>query len=81
LHGDGCAQYMGPHMEAVSGRRVLEAGWRGRVPVAAHMSAVFPGETVPLLLPRSPRLAHIADIIVRDRIFGLLCPESVPPAR
>ncbi|KAL0879144.1 hypothetical protein ABMA27_002939 [Loxostege sticticalis] len=67
--------YMGPGLVAVTGRRVLEPGWTGRVPVASHHGAVFPGETVPMLLP-NPRDSAALQAIQKERIFGLLCPDE-----
>lgn len=66
--------YMGGGLSSVRGRVVLEAGWEGRVPVVAHHGAVFPGETVPMLVSN----AHDAAIVQKikdDKLFGLLCPE------
>ncbi|XP_028164628.1 protein cereblon [Ostrinia furnacalis] len=67
--------YMGPGLVAVSGRRVLEPGWTGRVPAAAHHGAVFPGETVPMLLP-NPADSAALQAIQKERLFGLLCPDE-----
>lgn len=72
-----CVQYMSAGMVTVSGRSVLEAGWRGRVPVVAHHGCVFPGETVPMLLPHAGDAAMVAQAIKENRLFGLLCPEWV----
>lgn len=66
---------MGNSLVQVSGRSVLEAGWRGRVPVVAHHGAVFPGETVPMLLTNAHDAAIIMRAIQGDKLFGLLCPE------
>lgn len=68
---------MGAGLEAVGGRCVLEAGWAGRVPALAHSGPVFPGETVPMLLPDPGDAALLARAIARDKLFGLLCPECV----
>ncbi|XP_030034498.1 protein cereblon isoform X2 [Manduca sexta] len=68
--------YMGPGLVAVSGRSVLEAGWEGRVPVVAHHGAVFPGETVPMLLPNAHDAAVLSRAIKQDKLFGLLCPDE-----
>lgn len=67
--------YMGGGLSSVRGRVVLEAGWEGRVPVVAHHGAVFPGETVPMLVSN----AHDAAIVQKikdDKLFGLLCPDG-----
>lgn len=66
---------MGMSLHPVSGRSVLEAGWEGRVPVLAHHGAVFPGETVPMLLNNAHDAAMMARAISHDKLFGLLCPE------
>ncbi|XP_059050217.1 protein cereblon [Achroia grisella] len=68
--------YMGAGLVAVGGRCVLEAGWEGRVPVLAHHGAVFPGETVPMLLPHAHDAAVLARAIKNDKLFGLLCPDE-----
>ncbi|XP_068623212.1 protein cereblon-like isoform X2 [Battus philenor] len=68
--------YMGAGLVTVSGRSVLEAGWRGRVPVAAHTGAVFPGETVPMLLPNPHDAVMLNRAIQKDKLFGLLCPDE-----
>ncbi|XP_045453726.1 protein cereblon-like [Melitaea cinxia] len=68
--------YMGNSLVQVSGRSVLEAGWRGRVPVVAHHGAVFPGETVPMLLTNAHDAAIIMRAIQGDKLFGLLCPDE-----
>ncbi|XP_052752757.1 protein cereblon isoform X2 [Galleria mellonella] len=67
---------MGAGLVAMSGRSVLEAGWVGRVPVVAHHGAVFPGETVPMLLPHAHDAAVLASAIRNDKLFGLLCPDE-----
>ncbi|KAL4704750.1 hypothetical protein ACJJTC_000074 [Scirpophaga incertulas] len=67
--------YMGG-LEVVRRRRLLETGWRGSVPVVAHHGAVFPGETVPLLLPRRAAAGADADAVQRGLVFGLLCPDA-----
>ncbi|XP_049878734.1 protein cereblon-like [Pectinophora gossypiella] len=68
--------YMGGRLVPVRGRVVLEAGWQGRVPVCAHHGAVFPGETVPMLLPHAHDAALLARAITHDKLFGLLCPDE-----
>ncbi|XP_050355587.1 protein cereblon-like isoform X2 [Nymphalis io] len=68
--------YMGNGLVQVSGRSVLEAGWTGRVPVIAHHGAVFPGETVPMLLTNERDAAVISRAIQHDKLFGLLCPDE-----
>ncbi|XP_046970638.1 protein cereblon-like [Vanessa cardui] len=68
--------YMGNGLVQVSGRSVLEAGWTGRVPVIAHHGAVFPGETVPMLLTNERDAAVISRAIQQDKLFGLLCPDE-----
>ncbi|XP_032522838.2 protein cereblon-like isoform X3 [Danaus plexippus] len=68
--------YMGNSLVAVSGRSVLEAGWVGRVPVAAHHGTVFPGETVPMLLTHPHDAAIITRAIKHNKLFGLLCPDE-----
>nr|XP_049697561.1 protein cereblon isoform X2 [Helicoverpa armigera] len=68
--------YLGAGLEQARGRRVLEAGWRGRVPVAAHHGVVFPGEVVPMLLPHAADAALIVDAINTHKLFGLLCPSA-----
>ncbi|XP_047027298.1 protein cereblon-like [Helicoverpa zea] len=68
--------YLGAGLEQARGRRVLEAGWRGRVPVAAHHGVVFPGEVVPMLLPHAADAALIVDAINTHKLFGLLCPSE-----
>ncbi|KAJ0172843.1 hypothetical protein K1T71_011982 [Dendrolimus kikuchii] len=68
--------YMGPGLVTMSGRSVLEAGWEGRVPVVAHHGTVFPGETVPMLLPNPDDAAVLARAIKQDKLFGLLCPDE-----
>ncbi|KAJ8729087.1 hypothetical protein PYW07_006783 [Mythimna separata] len=68
--------YLGPGLVQVSGRAVLEAGWRGRVPAAAHHGVVFPGETVPMLLPHARDAALLVQAIKNDKLFGLLCPDE-----
>ncbi|CAH2088180.1 unnamed protein product [Euphydryas editha] len=68
--------YMGNSLVQVSGRSVLEAGWQGRVPVVAHHGAVFPGETVPMLLTNAHDAAVIMRAIQGDKLFGLLCPDE-----
>ncbi|VVC86522.1 unnamed protein product [Leptidea sinapis] len=67
--------YMGAGLEAIKGRSVLEAGWTGKVPVIAHHGAVFPGETVPMLLTNSHDAAMVHETLRSDKLFGLLCPE------
>ncbi|CAH0663825.1 unnamed protein product [Chilo suppressalis] len=69
--------YMGPGLEAVRGREVVEAGWCGRVVVVAHHGAVFPGETVPLLLPRADHAVTLARALTERAMFGLLCPDEL----
>lgn len=66
---------MGGSLQPVSGRSVLEAGWEGRVPVVAHHGAVFPGETVPMLLNNTHDASMLTQAINHDKLFGLLCPE------
>lgn len=70
-------QYMGSSLRGVSGRSVLEAGAAARLPALAHHGAVFPGETVPMLLNNEHDAAIIAHTLPKDKLFGLLCPESV----
>lgn len=41
----------------------------------AHHGAVFPGETVPMLLTDAHDVAVISQTLDNDKIFGLLCPE------
>lgn len=72
-----CVQYMGAGLVGVPGRTVREAGWRGRVPVVAHSGAVFPGETVPMVVADPHDAALLATAIRKDKMFGLLCPEYV----
>lgn len=72
-------QYMGRELIPLSGHAPLEAGWRGRLPVAAHTGAVFPGETVPMLLPDPDDATILSTTIQNDKLFGLLCPEYVLP--
>lgn len=71
-------QYLCGSLQPVLGRSVLEAGWEGRVPVLAHHGAVFPGETVPMLLTNSHDAATLTQAINQDKLFGLLCPEYDP---
>uniref|UniRef100_A0A2A4K2N0 Protein cereblon n=2 Tax=Heliothis virescens TaxID=7102 RepID=A0A2A4K2N0_HELVI len=68
--------YLGAGLVQARGRRVPEAGWRGRVPVAAHHGVVFPGEVVPMLLPDPGDAALIVHAINTDKLFGLLCPSE-----
>ncbi|KAI5631997.1 yippee zinc-binding/DNA-binding /Mis18, centromere assembly domain-containing protein [Phthorimaea operculella] len=68
--------YMGESMQPLSGRSVLEAGWTGLVPVLAHHGAVFPGETVPMLLQHADDAAILSQAIDQDKLFGLLCPDE-----
>lgn len=68
-------QYLGAGLACVRGRSVVEAGWVGRVPALAHHGVLFPGETVPMLLPRAHDAALLVQAIQRDKLFGLLCPE------
>ncbi|XP_050672939.1 protein cereblon isoform X2 [Leptidea sinapis] len=68
--------YMGAGLEAIKGRSVLEAGWTGKVPVIAHHGAVFPGETVPMLLTNSHDAAMVHETLRSDKLFGLLCPDE-----
>ncbi|XP_026740508.1 protein cereblon-like [Trichoplusia ni] len=69
--------YLGPGLVSVGGRRLLEAGWRGRLPVLLHHGVVFPGETVPMLLPHGPDADVLVDAIKNEKLFGLLCPDEV----
>ncbi|XP_073954251.1 protein cereblon-like isoform X2 [Choristoneura fumiferana] len=64
--------YMGSSLEVLTGRRLLEPGWAGVVAGAAHHGALFPGETVPMLLPPEPLRARI----LHDRLFCLLAPDE-----
>lgn len=66
---------MGSELQEVSGRNVLEAGWRGVVPGSLYHGCVFPGETVPLLLLDGEDAATIANTLKKDRLFALMCPE------
>ncbi|CAH2056000.1 unnamed protein product, partial [Iphiclides podalirius] len=68
--------YMGPGLVAVRRRSVLEAGWRGRVPVTAHTGAIFPGETVPLLFSSLHDAEMVSRLIAQDKLFGLLFPDE-----
>ncbi|XP_013144781.1 PREDICTED: protein cereblon-like [Papilio polytes] len=68
--------YMGRELIPLSGHAPLEAGWRGRLPVAAHTGAVFPGETVPMLLPDPDDATILSTTIQNDKLFGLLCPDA-----
>ncbi|KAJ2945064.1 hypothetical protein O0L34_g9122 [Tuta absoluta] len=68
--------YMGESMQPLSGRSILEAGWTGLVPVLAHHGAVFPGETVPMLLQHADDAAILTQAIDQDKLFGLLCPDE-----
>ncbi|CAH0591500.1 unnamed protein product [Chrysodeixis includens] len=68
--------YLGAGLVSVGGRSVLEAGWRGRVPVTLHHGVVFPGETVPMVLPQGPDADVLVDVIKNDKLFGLLCPDE-----
>lgn len=68
--------YLHTGMVSVRGRSVLEAGWQGRVPAVAHHGCVFPGETVPMVLPDPADAAILAQTIKKDRLFGLLCPDE-----
>lgn len=65
---------MGSELNDLSGRVVLEAGWRGRVPALAHHGVLFPGETVPMLLNNNDATL-VAEALVNDKLFALLCPE------
>ncbi|XP_035442906.1 protein cereblon [Spodoptera frugiperda] len=69
--------YLGAGLACVRGRSVVEAGWVGRVPALAHHGVLFPGETVPMLLPRAHDAALLVQAIQRDKLFGLLCPDEV----
>ncbi|CAH0664252.1 unnamed protein product [Spodoptera exigua] len=69
--------YLGAGLACVRGRSVVEAGWVGRVPALAHHGVLFPGETVPMLLPRPHDAALLVQAIQRDKLFGLLCPDEV----
>ncbi|XP_013171539.1 PREDICTED: uncharacterized protein LOC106120709 isoform X2 [Papilio xuthus] len=68
--------YMGGGLVPLRGRSVLEPGWQGRLPVAAHSGAVFPGETVPMLMPDYDDAILLFEAIQRDKLFGLLCPDE-----
>ncbi|CAH1634959.1 unnamed protein product [Spodoptera littoralis] len=69
--------YLGAGLACVRGRSVVEAGWAGRVPALAHHGVLFPGETVPMLLPRAHDAALLVQAIRKDKLFGLLCPDEV----
>ncbi|KPJ14693.1 Protein cereblon [Papilio machaon] len=68
--------YMGGGLVALRGRSVLEPGWRGQLLVAAHSGAVFPGETVPMLLPDHEDATLLIAVIHQNKLFGLLCPDE-----
>lgn len=68
-------QYMGGTLASLSGRALLEGGWRGRVPLLVHSGALFPGETVPLLLTHPHDARAIRKVLAKDKFFGLLASE------
>lgn len=70
-----CGQYMSAEMMPVRGRTVLDAGWQGRVPAVMRHGYVFPGETVPMLMPNAEDAVVIAQAIRTDKLFALLSPE------
>ncbi|KAG7305086.1 hypothetical protein JYU34_010546 [Plutella xylostella] len=68
--------YLGSSLSEVSGREV-EPGWRGRLPGVLGAGVVFPGETVPLLLPRPDHAADMAAALKENgNVFVLLAPDE-----
>ncbi|XP_045530007.1 protein cereblon-like [Pieris brassicae] len=68
--------YLSQDLVAITGRPDLEPGWTGTIPVMAHHGAVFPGETVPMLLTDTQDVLIISHALDNDKIFGLLCPDE-----
>lgn len=60
-------------MERVSGVEYLEPNRTYTLPIIRHKLLVFPGETLPMILPHSMFLP--ADNNDDGALFGLVCPD------
>ncbi|KOB66817.1 putative cereblon [Operophtera brumata] len=68
---------MGTELQDVSGRNVLEAGWRGTVPCMVHSGCVFPGETIFVQMGTTVKMRLAVDVLRENELtlsgYGVLC--------